>query len=61
MKKFRFEMLETRVYAVIYTVEARNADSARRKALAGDTVGEEEVKMCEVSGRDIWELVEGPK
>ena len=55
MPKFKFEMLETRVYDVIYEVEADNLEEAKAKALRGDTVSETDIKCRGVNDRDIWE------
>jgi uncharacterized protein YjiS (DUF1127 family) len=55
MPRYKFDMIETRRHTVHYTVEAANLADARRKAEAGETVDEEEIKDLGVQDRDIFE------
>lgn len=55
MPYFEQEVLETRVYEVIYTVKAKDLAEAKDKIAAGDTVAENEIRCREVIGRDEWD------
>jgi len=57
MKRFQQRVIETRTYTVLYTVEARNMEEAKRKIAIGDTIEEEEEKCEGVQARDPWEDV----
>ena len=54
MPYFQQEVIETRSYNVLYTVEAKDAKEAASKIAAGDTFKEEELKNNGVSQRDTW-------
>ena len=55
MPLFQQEVIETRTYRVIYTVQAKNAGVAADKIAIGDTVSEEEVRCEGVSSREPYD------
>lgn len=51
--KIKIEVIETRTYTVIYTIEASNKQKALDKVIIGDTLNEEEIRLESVIDRNI--------
>ena len=58
MTEYRFVMVETRVYDVLYTVEADSLEEAREMAENGETERESDMKCREVLNRTIYKRLE---
>ena len=58
MAKYRQTVLETRVYEVVYTVEANSPEEAEEFISIGQTVEEESVKLERVQDRDPSDSIE---
>lgn len=58
MAKYRQTVLETRVYEVVYTVEADSPEEAEKFIAIGQTVEEESVKLERVQDRDPSDSIE---
>jgi hypothetical protein len=51
--EYTFNMIETRTYAVKYTVEADSREEAENMAVIGDTIDEEGETLLSVIDREI--------
>lgn len=55
MMQYKFMMIETRTYSVVYTVEADTTDEAWAKACSGDTISEDYARCDTVIDREVFE------
>lgn len=52
---YQQQVIETRTYDCVYTVEANNIEEAKNKIASGETVYEDTIKLTAVISRDEWD------
>lgn len=55
MTRYECEIVETRLVRVYYEIEAESLEDAKRKALAGETIAEQELPLTqEITERELF-------